>query len=133
VHDEPASGVTERSHHRDLLGLAGHRHTQISTALGPSSGQIGMRQRLALVGEQKHDVAGFHLRFAQSDPQANAIDGVGVLTAFQAVALDRPKKRDSLLHRGPDAGASGELAWRPNAGEIEVRPIFCGGSVASSP
>jgi hypothetical protein len=26
VHDEPASGVIERSQHRDLLGLAGRRH-----------------------------------------------------------------------------------------------------------
>lgn len=51
VHDEPASGVVERPDHCHLLGLAGRRHTQIGATLSPGSGQVRMRQRLALVGE----------------------------------------------------------------------------------
>src|SRR5580700_774732 len=65
VYDEPASGVIERSHHRDLLGLTGRRNAQIGATLGPSSGQIGMGQGLALVDEEQHDVAGLRLRLAQ--------------------------------------------------------------------
>src|SRR5271165_5243079 len=90
VHDEVASGVIERSHHRDLLGLAGRRHPQVGATLGPGSGEIGMRQRLALVGEEKHDVAGLRLRLAQRQPEADAIDGVGVLAALQGVARPTP-------------------------------------------
>ena len=39
-------------------------------------GQIGMRQRLALVGEEEHDIAGLRLRLAQRQPEADAVDGV---------------------------------------------------------
>jgi hypothetical protein len=42
-----------------------------------------MGQRLALVGEEKHDIAGLGLRLAQREPQAHAVDGVGVLAALQ--------------------------------------------------
>ena len=54
--DEFAPGVIERPHHRDLLGLSRRRNPQVSAALGPGAGKIGMRQRLALVGKQQRDV-----------------------------------------------------------------------------
>ena len=90
VHDEPATEVIERSHHCDLLGLAGRRHAQIGAAPGPGSGQIGVGQRLALVGEQEHDIAGLRLRLAQRQPEADAVDGVGVLAALQGVSRPTP-------------------------------------------
>jgi hypothetical protein len=49
-----------------------------------------MRQRLALVGEQEHDIAGLRLRLAQRQPEADAIDGVGVLAALQSVSRPTP-------------------------------------------
>jgi hypothetical protein len=90
MHDEPASGVVERPDHCHLLGLAGRRHTQIGATLSPGSGQVRMRQRLALVGEQEHDIAGLRLRLAQRQPEADAIDGVGVLAALQSVSRPTP-------------------------------------------
>lgn len=90
VHDEPASGVVEHPDHCHLLGLAGRRHTQIGATLSPGSGQVRMRQRLALVGEQEHDIAGLRLRLAQRQPEADAIDGVGVLAALQSVSRPTP-------------------------------------------
>jgi hypothetical protein len=90
VDDEPASGVIERSHHRDLLGLTGRWNAQIGATLGPSSGQIGMGQGLALVDEEQHDVAGLRLRLAQRQPEADAVDGIGVLAALQAMSRSTP-------------------------------------------
>ena len=84
--DELASGVIERAHHRDFLGLSGRWHAQIRASPGPGAGEIGMRQSFALVGEQKDDVARLGLRLAQLEPQADAVDGVFVLTPFQRVA-----------------------------------------------
>ena len=45
-----------------------------------------MGESFALVGEQKDDVASLGLRLAQFEPQADAVDGVFVLTPFQRVA-----------------------------------------------
>ena len=47
--DELARDVTERPQHRDLLGLPRRRHTQVRPRLRPGAGEIGMRQRLALI------------------------------------------------------------------------------------
>ena len=80
--DELAPGVVERAHHRDLLSLSGRRHAQIRAAPGPGAGEIGMGESFALVGEQKDDIAGLGLRLAQVEPQADAVDGVFVLTPF---------------------------------------------------
>src|SRR5512145_521104 len=85
VHDEPARGVVERADHRHLLGLAGRWNTQVRAAPGPHTGQIGMRQRLAFVAEQQHDVASFRLGLEQLEPQADPLDLAGVLAAFQRV------------------------------------------------
>ena len=41
-----------------------------------------MGESFALVGEQKDDIAGLGLRLAQVEPQADAVDGVFVLTPF---------------------------------------------------
>ena len=47
--DELARDVIERPQHRDLLGLPRRRHTQVRPRLRPGAGEIGMRQRLALI------------------------------------------------------------------------------------
>ena len=78
------------AYHRDLLGLSWRLHPQIGATLGPGSGQIRMRQRLALVGEEKHDIAGLRLRLSQCQPEAHAVDGVGVLAALQGVSRPAP-------------------------------------------
>src|SRR5271167_380479 len=88
--DEPALGPIERPHHGNLLGLPRRRHAQVRATLGPGAGQIGMCQRLTLIGEQEHDVASLGLRFTQPEPQTNTIDGVGVLTSFQRVPRPTP-------------------------------------------
>ena len=62
----------------DLLGLAGRRHTQVRPRLGPCAGEIGMRQRLALVAIEQNDVAGFGLLLAQLQPHPDPFDVVGV-------------------------------------------------------
>ena len=90
VCNELAGGVIERSHHRNLLGLSWRLHPQIGATLGPGSGQIRMGQRLALVGEQKQDITGLCLRLSQCQPEAHAVDGVGVLAALQGVSRSAP-------------------------------------------
>ena len=47
--DELARDVIERPQHRDLLGLPRRRHPQVRPRLRPGAGEIGMRQRLALI------------------------------------------------------------------------------------
>ena len=83
--DELAARPIERAHHGDLPGLSGRRHAKVGPTLCPGASEIGMRQRLALVGEQENDIAGRGLRLAQLQPQADTIDLVGDLPAFQRV------------------------------------------------
>ena len=49
-----------------------------------------MGQRLAFIGEEKHDIAGLGLRLAPREPQAHAVDAVGVLAALQGVPRPAP-------------------------------------------
>src|SRR5215469_17162589 len=84
-HNELALCPIERAHHGDFLRLPGRRHAQVGAAFGPGTGQIRMRQGLALIAEQQHDVAREGLRLAQLEPQTAPIDGVGILTALQRV------------------------------------------------
>src|SRR4249919_1403160 len=46
--DELALHPIERAHHGNLLGLPRGWHAQVRAAFGPGTGEIGMRQRLAL-------------------------------------------------------------------------------------
>ena len=62
--DQPVVAPVERAHHRNLFGLTGCLYAQVYAAFGPGTGEIGMGQRLALVGKQQHDVAGCGLRLA---------------------------------------------------------------------
>ena len=84
--DQPAPRVIERPHHSDLPGLPRRRNPQVDPALGPGSRKIGMRERLALIGKQQHDIASFGLRPEQLHPQTAAIHGLSVLAPFQGVA-----------------------------------------------
>ena len=52
--DELARDVIERPQHRDLLGLPRRRHPQVRPRLRPGAGEIGMRQRLALIAVEKN-------------------------------------------------------------------------------
>ena len=83
--DEFARDVIERAQHRHFLGLSGRRHAQIGAGLRPGAGEIGMRQRLALIAVKKNDVAGFGLLLAQLQTQADPIDLAGDLPPFQRV------------------------------------------------
>lgn len=82
--------MVDRSDHGDLPGLAGRGHSEIGTALCPGPGQIGVGQRLALIGKQQHDVAGLGLCLAQLKPQADPRDRLGVLAVLQAVPWPSP-------------------------------------------
>jgi hypothetical protein len=53
MNDEFAREVIERSQDRDLLGLSRCRHAQVRTRRRPYPGEIGMRQRLALVAKEE--------------------------------------------------------------------------------
>ena len=83
--DQPVVVPVERAHHRDLSGLAGCLYAEVCAALGPGTGEIGVGQRLALVGKQQDDVTGRGLRLAQDKPQADVINLVRALTALQRV------------------------------------------------
>src|SRR5439155_3076212 len=80
--DQLALLPIKRAHHRDLLRLPRRRHSQVSAALGPGAGQIGMGERFALVAEQEHNITRFGLRLAQLEPQSHAINGIWVLTSL---------------------------------------------------
>ena len=83
--DELARDVIERPQHRDFLGLSRCRHTQVRANLGPCAGEIGMRQRLALVAVKKNNVPSFGLLFAQLQAQADPFDLAGDLASLQRV------------------------------------------------
>ena len=79
------ASVIERPQHRDLLGLPRHRHPQVRPRLRPGAGEIGIRQRLALIAVEKNNVARFGLLFAQLQAQARTFH----LFAFRLTALQR--------------------------------------------
>jgi hypothetical protein len=83
------SGVG-RTHHGDFLRLPGCGNAQIGTPLGPGTGEIRMRQSLALVSVKQHDVAGPGLCPAQLQSQADAVDLGGDLAALQRVSRPAP-------------------------------------------
>ena len=83
--DELARDVIERPQHRDLLGLPRRRHTQVRPRLRPGAGEIGMRQRLALIAVEKNNVARFGLLFAQLQAQAHPFHLAFRLTSLQRV------------------------------------------------
>jgi hypothetical protein len=76
--------------------LARRFDAQLDAAPGPGVGEIGMRQRFRLVGEQQNDIAGVRLLLQQTQPQAGAIDGIGVLAPFQRVPRSPPAKAPFL-------------------------------------
>jgi hypothetical protein len=84
--DQLASGVIERAHHCDLLRLSGRGNPKVSSRLGPGTREIGMRQGLALIGKQQHDVASLGLRLEQFQAQPATIHRLGVLAVLQRVA-----------------------------------------------
>ena len=82
---ELAADVIERAQHRDLLGLPRRRHAQVRPRLRPGAGEIGMRQRLALIAVKKNNVARFGLLFAQLQAQTHPFHLAFRLTSFQRV------------------------------------------------
>ena len=65
MHNQFVRDMIKRAQNCHFLGLAGGRHAQIGAGFRPCSGQIGMRQRLALIAIKQNDVPGFGLLFAQ--------------------------------------------------------------------
>ena len=101
VDDEFADRVIERAQQRDLLRLPRGRHTQIRACLRPGAGEVGMRQRLALVAIEQNDVAGFGLLLAQLQAQADPLDLGGVLATLQRVP--RPPPAELFLRSALDS------------------------------
>jgi hypothetical protein len=83
--DELSREVIERPQHRDLLGLSRCRYAQVRARLCPYAGEIGMRQRFALVAVEENNVACFGLLFAQLRTQADPIHLARCLACFQRV------------------------------------------------
>ena len=90
VDDEFADRVIERAQQRDLFCLSWCGDTQVCACLRPGTGEVGMRQRLALIAVEQNDVAGFGLLLAQLQAQADALDLVGDLASFQGVSRPPP-------------------------------------------
>src|SRR6201997_4397642 len=90
VDDELARYVVERAQHRDLPGLSRCLHAQVRPCLCPYAGEIGMRQRLALVAIEQDDVAGCGLPFAQLQAQPDPFDLAGGLASLQRVSRPPP-------------------------------------------
>jgi hypothetical protein len=90
MHDQATAGMVERSQKRQLSRLPGCRHAQVGAALGPGMRQIGMGQRFGLVLRQQHDIAGLGLQLQDFEAEAEAVDGVGVLSSEQAMTRATP-------------------------------------------
>ena len=103
VDDEFPPGPVECPHQSHFLRLTRGRYAQIRTALGPSLGKVGMRQRLRLVRVKQYDVAGLSLLLAQLQPQSDPINRLGILPADQRVARTAPSEppffRSRMLSR----------------------------------
>ena len=100
VDDELRGSVIERAQQRDLLRLSRGGNTQICACLRPGAGEVGMRQRLALVAVEQNDVAGFGLLLAQLQAQADPFDLGGDLPALQRVP--RPPPAELFLRSALD-------------------------------
>ena len=90
MNDEVSSDMIKRPQHRHFLGLSRCRHAQVCAGLRPRAGKIGMRQRLAFVAIEKHDIASRGLTLSQLQAQSDPIDLAGGLTAFQRVPGPAP-------------------------------------------
>jgi hypothetical protein len=87
-----------------------------------------MGQRLALIGVQKHDVAGLGLRLSQFEPQQPpALDSIGILTALQGVPRTAPAK---LFLRSSLDSRDSEMVLAPFdlTDEARERPIVAVGN-----
>ena len=90
VHDKLAHDVIERAQHGDLLRLPWRRHPQVCPRLGPCPREIRVRQCLALIAVQQHNVAGLGLLLAQLQAQADPFDLGGALASVQRVTRPPP-------------------------------------------
>ena len=116
VHNEAAGGVIERSIMATFLACPGDGTRRSAPHSGPGSGKIRMRQGLALVSEEKHDIAGLRLRLSQCQPEAHAVDGVAVLAALQGVTRPAPAElflRSTLDRRDLEMVTPSRLSISP--------------------
>ena len=95
--DEMAAKPVESARHRNFPGLSRGRHAQTGAARGPGAPQIRMRQGLAFIGKQQHDIARHRLSFAQLQLQANTAGLACGLAALQRVA--RPAEAEPPFFR----------------------------------
>ena len=104
VHDELACDVIKPTEQRDLLRLSRCGDPQIGPYLRPGAGEVGVRQRLALVTVEQNDVAGFGLLLTQLQAQADPFDLGRDLAALQRVPRTPPAE---LFYATPWIIASG--------------------------
>ena len=115
--DEFARDVIERSQDRYLLGLSRCRHAQVRTRLRPYPGEIGMRQRLALVAKEENNVACLGLLLAQLQAQADPFHLACCLTSLQRVP--GPPPTELFFRNALDSCA--RLMLRPSRASISAR------------
>ena len=73
-----------------FLACPGAGTRRSAPALAQAAGEVGMRQRLALIAVEENDVAGFRLLFSQLQAQADPFDLSGDLAALQRVPRPTP-------------------------------------------
>jgi hypothetical protein len=117
VDDEFADRVIERAQQRDLLCLSRCRDTQIRARLRPGMGEVGMRQRLALVAIEQNDVARFGLLLAQLQAQADPLDLGSVLPTLQRV----PRSPPAEVFLCSTLDSCERLIWTPARAWISAR------------
>ena len=89
MHNQFMCDMIKRAQDRHLLSLAWCGHAQVSAGICARPGQIGMRQRLALIAIKQNDVAGRGLLLAQLQTRTDQIDLAGDLPPFQCVPRPR--------------------------------------------
>ncbi len=102
VDDELARDVVKRAQHGDLLGLSRPRHTQVRPHLCPCAGEIGMRQRLALVAIEPPANSLRQKRTVSSlTPNASAICGLVQPASVRSTAAPGRLHRDRVSRPVP--------------------------------
>ena len=94
--DQFIAGCVERTQHRALLGLSRRFNPDIGSPLGPNMGEVGMGERLGFILEEEPDVARLGLLAQKVQPDARALDGLGVLAPIERVPGPTPGKAPFL-------------------------------------
>jgi hypothetical protein len=83
--------MVEHTKQRPLLRVPWRLHPPISPAPCPAMGRIGIGRSLGSIPEQAWDIASRGLLLQEPVPQADSVDRICVLPAFEAVPRRRQR------------------------------------------